>query len=1517
MKKMKWKRIVSLFLAAILAVTSLTWDGIAAYAKEIVAEDGVPTREEAEDPSISYLDPEDVGPENERKEERTANRTVYDLGGNKRMEVLHGSDVRYQNSNGKWVDYDPSLIPVEKKKSGNGVSLKGYAYTNKAGDKKQYLPEKLSKETPVHLEHEGYGISFYPVTALESEANEEAEGVTRKEQENEESEEEGEPRGLPGTDIQNGYALTATEEAVTDNAPEEGTAVEESTGDGTKEDASPFETNSEEKEAATEASEDKETEESAVSDIQEEDEEPLTETGEDPNAFANVAEFGSVSVEEETYVDAYDQESLKPLKAVYEDFLAGISLEYESSDIGVKENIILDEVPEQNAFTFEFRLSGVTVRHNATTEGLTFYDRSTGEMVAAMDVPNMNDATGEAYSEAVTTQVEKKEGETDTYLVTLTADRDYLDSEERVYPVTVDPTVTWTGTGTNPFQSVYICNGSSYKDINFNDSGIKCMSIGDSQQGLYRTLLFFPDLAKTVKGYYVDSATMELWETDASTSGETVKVVRISESWKLSTVTWNTRPAFPANGVYTTFNSTGTSSKKTVNVTKFVRDVANGSITNYGLVLKAGVETGSKYVQLANSRYATTSKRPKLTVVYYDPPARPTKLTLSHSVMKPGTTLTTSWEGITSKSLNRVEYRVAKWDPVNEKELGNLVEYSSATKIGTTASGSATITDSKNWPAGVYKFIIHGVDNGGIVGVGAGKVFTIDGTAPTIAGISLTPSTSQASYSKSQTLTLNWSGASDNVGLSRIEYRVNGGSYNSTGSAAASGSAAITPSLIASSGTYTIGVRAVDKAGNVSSEKIAYFYKDATAPSMKTVTLSVSGPSANGYAADDSPKVTVSEVTESHSGIVASGVKYAIVSKGAAAPADDQYVAASNVNFTKSSNPYAYTCTVSLSGKGSGLYDVYIRTTDKAGNTSSAGKVTVGKDVTDPDGTITISNGQGNNPVSVTGTMNIDTTVKDDHSGVKTAGLILLDSQGTQVGQPLFTNVTTNKTVSYDTTALDNGAYTLKLTIEDQMGRKKTVTRSIQIANRMEAPAVSESYTSDGQALISWEFSGLPGNLKEVEYLVTGSETWTKVPDSAGKTGSASVVLPTTEEGIHVIKIRGVDTAGVAGKESQIRCILDKTGPLIQIDSFKQGHLNGSVSDQYLKSWELTVQEKGAEEWSEITRGTENMEHRLLASIDMESSVYQENTWYTLSLTAEDKAGNRRTEKLDFYKNGTEAGTLKDQQFAIRTTGDSQAGELWKFTGSESFSLEKTGNLNLSDIDTVSWYVDGIQEAGQTGTTLEKDFSDTDQFPEGSIHTILALVKMQDGKEYLSSPVYENIYASSENVSGQEEKVFERIHLTKQLYSILLESEEEKEEGQSIRYYAKTETGEYVEIEPGRRYPVSELSDAQSSESIVLKAVFSGTETGSPKILSYRLTYETVEEQSFQISLFEKYRPKNLSAQDKINYKTYVKWETQEGAGDGQDVSFELYRGTERDFTPDEARPIWWQRTLRPTSGPT
>lgn len=159
----KRKRLLAAMLAFVVTFTSLSWDGVIAQAKE-AAESKAVVQEEESDISMEYLDPEDVTPEDEIKEERTANKTVYCLGGNKKMEVIHSSDVRYKNDAGKWVDYDPSLVEVKQSRSNDGRSLKGYAYTNHQGDKKNYLPEKLTGETPVRMEKDGYSIGFYPVT---------------------------------------------------------------------------------------------------------------------------------------------------------------------------------------------------------------------------------------------------------------------------------------------------------------------------------------------------------------------------------------------------------------------------------------------------------------------------------------------------------------------------------------------------------------------------------------------------------------------------------------------------------------------------------------------------------------------------------------------------------------------------------------------------------------------------------------------------------------------------------------------------------------------------------------------------------------------------------------------------------------------------------------------------------------------------------------------------------------------------------------------------------------------------------------------------------------------------------------------------------------------------------------------------------------------------------------------------------------------------------------------------------
>jgi hypothetical protein len=69
--------------------------------------------------------------------------------------------VRYLGEEGELTDYEPELREIEEgEKSIHGESLTGYAYENKSGDKKHYLPQSLTEETPVILEYGKYKISI-------------------------------------------------------------------------------------------------------------------------------------------------------------------------------------------------------------------------------------------------------------------------------------------------------------------------------------------------------------------------------------------------------------------------------------------------------------------------------------------------------------------------------------------------------------------------------------------------------------------------------------------------------------------------------------------------------------------------------------------------------------------------------------------------------------------------------------------------------------------------------------------------------------------------------------------------------------------------------------------------------------------------------------------------------------------------------------------------------------------------------------------------------------------------------------------------------------------------------------------------------------------------------------------------------------------------------------------------------------------------------------------------------------
>ena len=751
MKEKLGKQILAVLLTFTLCLTSVEWSGIAGMIHSVHAKQTI--NETSETKKII---------------EKTTNSTTFQMTGGKKNTIFYGQDVRFETDNGTLEDYDPTLVKVEDSKSENGNSLKDYAYENETGDKKHYLPKKLTDKTPVLMENGKYEISFAPIYGEEKENKDNTD--------------------IDNTTDSKDQSDNRTSKAVEQAVAQADQAVRAVT-DGTSDDQS----------ADTEAT-DKDDQEDALTSVKK-----LTRTG----------------LEEETVEDARGNSEEKQVKVSYESEKKDCTFSYESLNTGVKESIVLTKAPEGNVLKFHFKAKGLTPKKNAMDGGISFLDEETDEIVASLEAPNINDATGKAYSEELYYDIEP-DGEEDSYLLTLHLDEDYFQEKDREYPVTIDPTVSWTGS-TN-FWDVYVINGS-YKNTNFYDSGITAMMAGKAKQGVYRTYLRFKDFTKKIEGKYVDSATLTMYETGSSQSGQTIEARRVTGGWTRSGLKWSNRPGYSTN--YGSVKTTGKAKKgRSINLTQYARECASGKITSYGVMLKNSDETKS-YGQFYGSR--ASANRPKLSVTYYDGPTTAASASATPRYVGKNThSIKLAWTGINAKSLNRVEYRLATW--VNNAEgNSNYVPYSSSTKIGTTSSGSATINSDK-WAEGDYKIVVRGVDNGYINGYGKGAWFTIDRTAPAFASDpEMTSGKTAASPSSQTNPVLKITGKDAN--LSYIKYKVDNASSYTKGAGFNGTTSQTTIKLPISQGvtdqTFKIQAVIVDKAGNESAAKtVNYYYID-------------------------------------------------------------------------------------------------------------------------------------------------------------------------------------------------------------------------------------------------------------------------------------------------------------------------------------------------------------------------------------------------------------------------------------------------------------------------------------------------------------------------------------------------------------------------------------------------------------------------------------------------------------------------------------------------------------------
>jgi hypothetical protein len=279
-------------------------------------------------------------------------------------------------------------------------------------------------------------------------------------------------------------------------------------------------------------------------------------------------------------------------KVIYQDAWNDSDVILEVQPNGVKETIILKTDRAPSSFSFE-------------VDGPLDDDLTAGTM--KLTPAWLIDAAG---TKRDVSQTIRREGEqTFIYLV--------ADVTGLVYPIEIDPTVTiQPDTPAGKDTSIYSDSSNSNFDLN--------TALYISQSALRRALIQF-DLSSIPTGVQVTLAELELYSMSFSGgSGNSLAINEVTSSWVENTVTWNTQPSFNATAISTTLFGPANSWRK-LTITSSVDKMIKGILANNGWVLKCNDETGNPmWEQYYSSDYTTdTTKRPKLTVTYNQPPTAP------------------------------------------------------------------------------------------------------------------------------------------------------------------------------------------------------------------------------------------------------------------------------------------------------------------------------------------------------------------------------------------------------------------------------------------------------------------------------------------------------------------------------------------------------------------------------------------------------------------------------------------------------------------------------------------------------------------------------------------------------------------------------------------------------------------------------------------------------------------------------------------------------------------------------
>jgi hypothetical protein len=328
--------------------------------------------------------------------------------------------------------------------------------------------------------------------------------------------------------------------------------------------------------------------------------------------------------------------------ASFPDVEPGVDVRVKVHPSGAETFVDLARRPEdlpESGFVVDLPLSakGLSVAEDA--DGGVVLTNRAGEVVAATPQARVWDASVDPRSGlpvneiAVDTELAKAAS---GWVLRVRVPVEFFDRPGLVFPVTVDPSVSVQTLG-----DTFVEKG--YNDTNF--AGEDDLRVGTYDGGTHvaRSYLKFA-LTDPAPGFYsedtvVTDAKLHLYEYWSSSCTKTrIDSHQATESWSATSLTWDTRTSYSATADGSVTAALGFSSScpagwlngaTGIDVTDTLGSWA-GAGANQGIVLDAASETDSlSWKRFYSGEYATTSKRPYLTVTYAHRPATPTAVSVA------------------------------------------------------------------------------------------------------------------------------------------------------------------------------------------------------------------------------------------------------------------------------------------------------------------------------------------------------------------------------------------------------------------------------------------------------------------------------------------------------------------------------------------------------------------------------------------------------------------------------------------------------------------------------------------------------------------------------------------------------------------------------------------------------------------------------------------------------------------------------------------------------------------------